>query len=229
MVRKTKEEALITRHKLLDAAECLFQAQGVSRTSLQDIALRAGATRGAVYWHFKDKADLFNAMMDRVTLPLEASFDTEEALPQSCGKTVPCGLQRIRQCTLNALKQIMTDPQTRRVFEVATHKVEYVEELQAVRQRHLTVRNMFLSRIQQHMEMASQQTGLALPVSASFAAHGLHALIDGLIQNWLLDPPAFDLLEAGQAMVDVYLRGLGFGDEQQGQKQTAGQGLSAAV
>ncbi|RZI93264.1 MAG: TetR family transcriptional regulator, partial [Rubrivivax sp.] len=73
MVRRTKEDALATRDRLLDAAEHLFQAKGVSRTSLNDIATAAGTTRGAIYWHFKDKADLFNAMMERVTLPLEES------------------------------------------------------------------------------------------------------------------------------------------------------------
>ena len=73
MARSTKQEALATRNRLLDAAEVLFQAQGVSQTSLQQIAQQAGATRGAIYWHFKDKADLFNAMMERVTLPLEAA------------------------------------------------------------------------------------------------------------------------------------------------------------
>jgi TetR/AcrR family acrAB operon transcriptional repressor len=72
VARRTKEEALATRNRLLDAAELLFQAQGVSQTTLQQIAQQAGATRGAIYWHFKDKADLFNAMMERVILPLEA-------------------------------------------------------------------------------------------------------------------------------------------------------------
>ncbi|MDB5868534.1 MAG: TetR family transcriptional regulator [Polaromonas sp.] len=210
MARRTKEDAQATRHKLLDAAECLFQLQGVSRTSLQEIALRAGATRGAVYWHFKDKADLFNAMMDRVTLPMEASFAAEEIGLQPGEETSAHPLQPIRQCTLDAFRQIVTDPQTRRVFEVATHKVEYVEELQAVRLRHLRVRKGFLYRIQQHLEIASQQTGQPLRVSAVVAAQGLHALIDGLIQNWLLDPDYFDLLEVGQAMIDIYLRGLGF-------------------
>eukprot|EP01031_Cornospumella_fuschlensis_P049721 gene49721-60863_t len=72
------EDALATRNSLLDAAELLFQAQGVSRTSLNDIAKHAGTTRGAIYWHFKDKADLFNAMMERVTLPLEQSIETAD-------------------------------------------------------------------------------------------------------------------------------------------------------
>ena len=71
MARRTKEDAAATRNGLIDAAERVFCEKGVSRASLSDIASAAGATRGAIYWHFKDKVDLFNAMMDRVTLPLE--------------------------------------------------------------------------------------------------------------------------------------------------------------
>lgn len=71
MARCTKEEAQATRHRLLDAAEHVFSAKGVSRTSLNDIAATAGVTRGAIYWHFKNKTDLFHAMMERITLPME--------------------------------------------------------------------------------------------------------------------------------------------------------------
>ena len=135
MPRRTKEDALATRAALLDAAEHLFQAHGVSGTSLNDIALAAGASRGAVYWHFKDKADLFNAMMERVTLPLEhALVDSAQAEDRDA-------LQRMRRAILFALKRTESDAQTRRVFEVATHKVEYVESLGAIRARHLKVRN----------------------------------------------------------------------------------------
>jgi TetR/AcrR family acrAB operon transcriptional repressor len=42
------------------------------------------------------------------------------------------------------------------------------------------------------------------------AAQGLHALISGLIQNWLLDPEAFDLVATGRRTFRVYLAGLGF-------------------
>ena len=71
MARRTKEEAQETRGRILDAAESVFHEKGVAHSSLAEIAQVAGVTRGAIYWHFKDKADLFEAMMDRVTLPLE--------------------------------------------------------------------------------------------------------------------------------------------------------------
>lgn len=209
MVRRTKEEAQETRHKLLDAAEHLFQEQGVSRTSLQDIAKRAGATRGAIYWHFKDKADLFNAMMERVTLPLEervhrASF-TPEGVPD-----ISDPMSEIRQATDHCLSQLVNDPQTRRVIEVATQKVEYVEELRAVRLRHLSVRDGFLARFEHSIEAAAKLRGLTLPISTECAAQGFHALMDGVIQNWLLDPQAFDLQDVGRSVITVYLSGLGF-------------------
>jgi TetR/AcrR family acrAB operon transcriptional repressor len=212
VVRKTKEEALATRHRLLDAAEHLFQAQGVSRTSLQDIARRAGATRGAVYWHFKDKADLFNAMMERVTLPLEQAF--QDRLGQE-GQTDP--LVRIRSGVGEALVRIASDPQTRRVFEVATHKVEYVDELVAVQQRHLKSRSDFLAQVERGLEAAAKRHALQLPVSTATAAQGLHAIIDGLIQNWLLESADFDLVSLGQEVMQVYLRGLGFPDAGNGE------------
>ena len=75
MARCTKQEAQITRERLLDAAERVFEARGVARTSLAEIAQAAGVTRGALYWHFKDKAALFNAMLDRVALPLSAELE----------------------------------------------------------------------------------------------------------------------------------------------------------
>ena len=213
MVRRTKEEALETRNKLLDSAEGLFQSQGVSRTTLQDIALHAGATRGAVYWHFKDKADLFDAMMERVTLPLESYFSHKQSPEETSSDSGTQALTHTRNAILKALHQIVNDPQTRRVLEIATQKVEYMEGIRNIRLRHLTACNGFLCRVTQGLDTASRQKNLALPVPSAMAARGLHALIDGLIQNWLLDPQTFDLLETGQCTMDIYFKGLGFSIE----------------
>jgi TetR/AcrR family acrAB operon transcriptional repressor len=206
MVRRTKADALATRHSLLDAAEHLFQERGVSRTSLNDIATAAGTTRGAIYWHFKDKADLFNAMMERVTLPLEGTL----ACTARTADTTANPLLSLRESMMNALTQAASDEQTRRVFEVATHKVEYVSEMQAVRDRHLQVRNQCISMTQEILQQAVQREGIALSMPVATAALGLHVIMDGLIQNWLLEPDAFDLVKSGRLIMDGYLQGLGF-------------------
>ena len=222
MVRRTKADAQATRDRLLDAAEHLFQARGVSRTSLNDIAQAAGTTRGAIYWHFKDKADLFNAMMERVTLPMEESLQCVAA-QQSLDP-----IEGLRAALLEALRKTAGDAQTRRVFEVATHKVEYVDELMAVQQRHLQVRNQCLARTEQALERAVALRGRPLPLPVTTAALGLHVMVDGLIQNWLLDPAAFDLVANGRQLADLYLAGLGLvGPAQASVASASGHGSGA--
>ena len=201
VARRTKDEAVETRNQILDAAERIFSERGVSRTSLTDIAEAADVTRGAIYWHFKDKADLFNAMMARVTLPLENAFEQVRADEDP--------LPGLRECVLRALRNTAGDEQTRRVFEVATQKVEYVDEMGAVRLRHIAVRQQFLDQMQRALRGSARQRGVRLALPAAAAAHGLHALVDGLIQNWLLEPAAFDLARTGEQVMDRYLAGLG--------------------
>ena len=206
MVRRTKADAEATRHSLLDAAEQLFQARGVSRTSLNDIATAAGTTRGAIYWHFKDKADLFNAMMERVTLPLEESM----ACAGANARVSDDPLHILRDSLKDALHKTATDEQTRRVFEIATHQVEYNDEMHAVRERHLQVRNDCVKQTAQVLQAAAHKQGLKLAMPFSSAALGMHVIANGLIQNWLLEPGAFDLQKAGRQTIDTYLSGLGF-------------------
>lgn len=202
MVRRTKEAAQATRRHILDTAELVFEQHGVSGTSLAEIAKAAGLTRGAIYWHFQDKADLFNAMMERVTLPLEEA-DAE------CGfKGADVTLAQVRDAFVDLLRKLTTDPQLRRVFDIATHKVEYVGEMNAVRERHLAMRNACLADMERALKRALRAGELPKGLHARSAALGLLALFDGLLQNWMLDRGAFDLLRVGGQVFDVYLRGL---------------------
>lgn len=204
MARRTKEDADATRNALLDAAELVFYEKGVARASLGEIAQAAGATRGAIYWHFKDKVDLFNAMMDRVTLPLEGVCNAGEL---AC---VADPLQRLCARMERLLCSIASDTHTRRVFEIAIYRVEYVSELSRVRERHLAAHERYQALLAHDLQLAAAEASLTLPMDVSAAATGLHALFDGLLQSWLLGNASFDLLATGRAAVDAYLRGLGF-------------------
>jgi TetR/AcrR family acrAB operon transcriptional repressor len=202
MVRRTKEQALATRDGILDAAEQLFQARGVSGTSLHAIASAAGVTRGAVYWHFRDKGDLFNAMMDRVCLPLEASAAALEGVEDRSA------VEALRAHFKGILDGLAQDRRMQNVFDIATHKVEYVDELSAVRERHLQVRSDYLDNLERVVRTAQRRGEMVRTPSARQVALGLHALLDGLIQNWVLAPASFDLRRVGRKALDVHLAGL---------------------
>ena len=64
MARKTKQEAESTRNTIPNAAIQVLLIRGMARTHIIDIAREAGLTRGAIYWHFANKADLFNTLWE---------------------------------------------------------------------------------------------------------------------------------------------------------------------
>lgn len=201
MARKTKEEALETRQKLLDCAEQLFHAQGVSHTSLHQIAAAAGMTRGAVYWHFKNKSELFGAMMDRAKLPLEATPPDAPCLAEP-------GLPALRWSLLHLFHLVAHSARTRRVFEIAIQKVEFSGEMQALQQRKLESHRQWTERHQAHLDAALRRGELPPGTDSRLAAQGLVALCSGLLQLWLLDPTACDLPTLGEAATEAYLQGL---------------------
>ncbi len=60
------EQSQRTRRALLDTARATFAAQGYVAASTEEIVRQAGVTRGALYYHFRDKAALFEAVFDEV-------------------------------------------------------------------------------------------------------------------------------------------------------------------
>ena len=63
-LRKTKEEAEETRKAILQSALDTFYEKGYSKTTFDELAKRIGYTKGAVYWHFRNKPDLVTALIN---------------------------------------------------------------------------------------------------------------------------------------------------------------------
>lgn len=61
------KEAAIRKNEILDAAERLFVIKGFDATSTNDILTEVGIARGTLYYHFKSKEDILNAMIERIT------------------------------------------------------------------------------------------------------------------------------------------------------------------
>lgn len=202
VARRTRDEALATRNRILDAAESVFCERGVSRTSLADIAAAAGTTRGAIYWHFRDKADLFCAMVARVTLPMEEQV----CVKWSPGMDNPLDLVRSRMAAV--LERTAADAQCRRVFHIIYHKCEYVDDMREVWKRLGEMRAGCMAHVEQGFREAVAKKQLPRSVDPRSAAAGLYALVDGLINNWVIAPDYVPPRHDGRYMVELYLNGL---------------------
>ncbi len=202
MPRRTKIEAEQTRNAILDAAERVFYAQGVTRTSLQEIARAAGVTRGAVYWHFKDKLELCEAMLQRVFLPQE---DVLERLAASDTNTP---LEDLRKACSDSLRLIATDKQRRRVVSILTFRCEYVEEMTAIIKRRRQCKDRMLDRCLRLFQRAQKLNMLSSDWTPSMAATALQAMMGGLIVNGLEGRKQFDLAKVGSPCIDSFFRSL---------------------
>lgn len=197
-MRRTKEDAEKTRVALLAAAERLFLERGVAHTSLDQIAREAGVTRGAVYWHFQNKAHLFNDMLNQVRLPAE----------QLAERLISCDrqLRNLRDLSIEAINSLAQDEQRRRIFTILLHRCEFTEELREAEERHHAFINEFIRVCEQLFTSAEDQ--LQPGVTPRLAARALHGLIVGLFSDWTRDPTLFDPPRDTAALLDSLFRGL---------------------
>lgn len=198
MAKKTKQEALETRNMLLDTAEQVFNQKGVSGTTLADIACAAGVTRGAIYGHFKNKSDLFNAMCERVQLPLEAMAAA------NAEDDVADPLAELRATLDYLFKKMSTDIHYRRVFSILFSKCEFVGELGPIMDRDERVRAHFRGRFERVFQNAIRLNQLPDNTNVKLAVHSYLAMVKGIMRHWLLEPESFDLYEDGLRMMDGY-------------------------
>jgi len=201
-MRRTKAEAEKTRNAILAAAETLFLEKGVAHTSLEHIARHAGVTRGAVYWHFANKADLFNAMLGQVRLPPEQLAERMRGCPEHDP------LLTLRELCIEAIENLARSPQKRRIFTILLRRCEFTEELREAEERHEAFINRFIELCEQQFSAPAVAPRLHPGLSPRLAARAVHALIVGLFHDWLRDPNLFDPLNDTAPMVDACFRGL---------------------
>lgn len=197
MARCTKEEAQETRSRILDAAEEVFHAKGVSQTALNDVAEAAGVTRGAIYWHFKNKSDLFDAMFGRVHLPMDAmvksSADEHETDP----------LGQLRTICVFIMQDTVRNPRSRKVLDIVFHRCEWVDEAGPLVSRQRECFEQGTANIERILRNAVARGQLPADLDTRLAAVMLHAMIDGLLNNWLFSPRAFSLDSEAERLVDA--------------------------
>ncbi|MBJ8709099.1 acrEF/envCD operon transcriptional regulator [Citrobacter portucalensis] len=199
MARKTKADALKTRQYLMETAIVQFAARGVGNTTLNDIADAANVTRGALYWHFENKTQLFNELW------LQQPPLRDLIQDKLIGRWGDNPLQRLREKFVVGLQYIAENPRQQALMQILYHKCEFHKDMiseQAIRDKiglsHQSIRDSLQRCIDENLIATSLDLDVIIII--------LHGSFSGIIKNWLMNPESYDLYGQAPALVDNVLK-----------------------
>lgn len=199
-MRKTKTEAQKTRQYLLDAALEVFWRDGVTRASLQAIAQEAGVTRGALYWHFKNKEDLFETLFEQQYADFFAAFN-DQTLRDN--QDVWTHLQH----NLTAMFETLATRESKHKFcNVMFSKCEQTAGNETITELACRYHRLFQKQIAYALQLSREQGRLPENTDIELAAIYLESSLVGLIKIWIDEPERFDLIAKSKRVIAANMR-----------------------
>ncbi|KEX94209.1 solvent efflux transporter antirepressor SrpR [Pseudomonas sp. VI4.1] len=175
MARKTAAEAKETRQRIIDAALEVFVAQGVPDATLDQIARKAGVTRGAVYWHFNGKLEVLQAVLASRQHPLELDFTPDLGIERSWEAVVVA--------MLDAVLDAVHSPQSKQFSEILIY--QGLDESGLIHNRMVQASDRFLQYIRQVLRHAVTQGELPINLDLHTSIGVFKGLITGLLYEGL--------------------------------------------
>lgn len=197
-MRRTKEDSERTRRRIIAAARQVFARQGVRRTTLEEVARAAGVTRGAIYWHFAGKTDLFYAMREQVLLP---TIDTGFAASAADAADPLGSAERFLRGVIASLD----DPAARETFRIMGFKCEYVGELGRELDRQRNRCAELTGKLAQVYRRAQRAGQLRAGLTPAPAASATCSFLIGLVRLWLMDKARGPVRGAADAIIKSHI------------------------
>jgi TetR/AcrR family transcriptional repressor of mexAB-oprM operon len=200
MVKRTATQSQQTRQQILLAAVEVFAEQGYASPGLSEIAARANVTRGAVYFHFKDKAHVFAEVCRLVAWgspPHESSKRSEPVSPTN----------RLRCLISDWVADLGEDGLKRRILDLLLHKTEWTQANEDFRAELRRANDRHRCQIEVALGQAHEQGEIELPpgFDACQASKALKAALLGMVSFKLRHPQGFDLDSAAQWLTSSLL------------------------
>lgn len=207
-MRRTKEEAARTRAAIVEAARRTFGRHGLAHATLDQVAAEAGVSKGAIYWHFRGKRGLFQAVREAVSLPLLDRADTA-LLDAGAGPA----LGRVGDFLRGFLDAIEGDRRTRETLALLHYRCEYVGELAA--ELDVSRRNLrrLASALERAFEAARRDGSLNPRIAPRAASAHTLAFLTGLVRLWLLERGRGGIRGVAREALQAHLAGLASGQD----------------
>jgi AcrR family transcriptional regulator len=196
-MRRTQEEAEQTRQDLLDAALTMFSQKGYTATRLEDVAQSAGVTRGAIYYHFGSKAELFSALIEEANKIGNSAID--RAISE--GGTFTQIVSRILVYTFYLLED------DRRFREVMALQLTS-PDVEVLSQRRYDEARELVASISEFFNVIIAQGELREGLDPVVAARAFLGYQNGLASLWLFNRDAFSIKASAAELAQVFVHGI---------------------
>ncbi len=197
-MRRTKEDAEQTRLKIIAAALELFSRNGYSNTTLAMIAEAAGFSRGPIYWHFKSKDELYEAVLAYSQTPLEQLIARSQKLADE-------PLAALEHFIDDWFRLLLEDRWYRQSFEILLNKTELTAQMASTLKRERKLTRDMVQLLEALIERSQQAPGTDDCQSPRALALLLYSSLMGITHTWLLSPKLFSLREQTPFMASTLL------------------------
>ena len=200
-MRKTKAATNETRQAIIAAALHVFSQRGYAATRLDDIGQEAGVTRGAVYWHFKTKAELYTVILSEAYAQLDAILTT-------AWQNAPTFTEGVRRVILSYFQHAQENSTFRAALEMSLFKTELTEELvEGLHQKQMGIRESIAGLRQ--LIISGQEAGeFRRTFNPEWVALSCLSLLHGTVELWLVDTSAFSLSDAAPDLAALFLQSI---------------------
>ncbi len=201
-MRRTKEDAEKTRESILNAAVEIFSQQGIEKTSLAEIAKAADVTRGAIYWHFKNKTEIFEALHQKLHQPLA------DLILQDIKKDHPQPLEQIRDLCINMLVELDENVQKRKILTLFLIRCNYTDELAPLKEQHDAEKAKKLQLLSLYFERARRLGILPEDSDPATLTLAISCYMKGIVIEYLTNPESFAITEKAPVLISLFFKGL---------------------
>jgi TetR/AcrR family acrAB operon transcriptional repressor len=202
MVRKTKEAAQETRAAILDAAAKVFVEKGVAKASLEEIAECAGVTRGAVYWHFKNKVDIFKALDENLHEPLI------ETVLQDMKKDHPEPLKQLENLCVSMVQDLAENENKQRILKIFFIRCDYSGDMEEVLNYQCSRKQEKIELFERYFVKAQAKGQLPASVDPKALTMALSCYLMGIAFEHLRNPDGLNLKKIGPQLIHQFFAGV---------------------
>ncbi len=200
-MKRTKQDAEITKDYIIKTALKTFSRKGYSGTTLVDIAKEANLTRGAIYWHFKDKAELYTEIINNYIM-------LEKRLIEQRFHSNDTAFNKLEGIIGDFFSELINDEDFRAIEQISRFKIEHNDEIIESKKIWMNFIDYATNVVIELLEQGKKTGEFSKNIPSEITAIALFSYIMGIEITWLENTDRFSLKDFQKELINIFFNSI---------------------